>query len=222
MKEADWRACTDPQWMLAFLQGKASDRKVRLFACACCRLVFSEFFIFDGDIERAIETAEWYADGLACEDMRREAEQAAQNVEFGTSYDCLVNQVLVATVSKTLSAIDVWRRLVKYCQRYTCDDWRIPRIDKLATDGCQVLREVFGPLPFRPVVVEASWMAWHDGAITKLAQAIYDDRAFNRLSILAEALEEAGCTDRDILVHCRQSGDHVLGCWVADLLLGKE
>ena len=58
--------------------------------------------------------------------------------------------------------------------------------------------------------------------MVKLAQGIYDDRAFDRMPVLADALEEAGCYDADILAHCRQPGEHVRGCWVVDLLLGKE
>lgn len=83
--------------------------------------------------------------------------------------------------------------------------------------------------PFRPVTIDQSWIAWNDGTIAKLAQGIYDDRELpsghldaGRLAILADALEEAGCTDQDILLHCRGPGPHVRGCWVIDLLLGKE
>jgi hypothetical protein len=57
--------------------------------------------------------------------------------------------------------------------------------------------------------------------VLKLARAIYDDRAFDRLPVLADALEDAGCVERAILDHCRSGGEHVLGCWVVDLLLGK-
>ena len=57
--------------------------------------------------------------------------------------------------------------------------------------------------------------------VVQLAQSIYDDRAFDRLPILADALEEAGCTDAAILDHCRGPGPHVRGCWAVDLLLGK-
>jgi hypothetical protein len=56
----------------------------------------------------------------------------------------------------------------------------------------------------------------------KLAQAIYEERAFDRLAILADALEEAGCTDAEVLAHCRGGGEHVLGCWVVDCILGKK
>jgi hypothetical protein len=58
--------------------------------------------------------------------------------------------------------------------------------------------------------------------VVKLAELIYDDRVFNRLPVLADALEKAGCQSADILAHCRSEVPHVRGCWVIDLLLGKE
>ena len=84
-----------------------------------------------------------------------------------------------------------------------------------------ILRCVLGN-PFRPAALAVSWLAWNDGAIRKMAQFIYDDRAFDRLPLLADALEDAGCTDAAILSHCREPGEHVRGCWVVDLLLGKS
>lgn len=86
---------------------------------------------------------------------------------------------------------------------------------------CALLRDLFGN-PFRPVTINPSWLAWNDGTVVKMAQSIYNDRAFDRLPILADALEEASCTNPDLLNHCRQPGPHVRGCWVVDMLLGKE
>src|SRR5262249_23472844 len=80
------------------------------------------------------------------------------------------------------------------------------------------LRCIFGN-PFHPVTLTP---AWQTSTVTALAQSIYDDRAFDRLPILADALEDAGCDNADILNHCRQPGEHVRGCWVVDLILGKE
>jgi hypothetical protein len=80
------------------------------------------------------------------------------------------------------------------------------------------LRTVESVEPFCPKVDPA----WLTAKVVALAQAIYDDRAFDRLPILADALEDAGCTNQDILAHCRQPGEHVRGCWVVDLLLGKS
>jgi hypothetical protein len=85
-----------------------------------------------------------------------------------------------------------------------------------------LFRDLFGPLPFRTVAIDPVWLAWNDGTVVKLAQGIYDDRAFDRLPVLADALENAGCADPDMLAHCRQPGAHVRGCWPVDLILGKE
>jgi hypothetical protein len=81
-----------------------------------------------------------------------------------------------------------------------------------------LLRDIFAN-PFRPVAINP---AWRTSNVTALAQSIYDERAFDRLPILADALEDAGCDNVDILNHCRQPGEHVRGCWVVDLVLGKE
>jgi hypothetical protein len=79
-------------------------------------------------------------------------------------------------------------------------------------------RDVMGN-PFRAIAVE---LAWRSANVVGLAQSIYDDRAFDRLPILADALEEAGCDHADVLDHCRQGGEHCRGCWVVDSILGKE
>jgi hypothetical protein len=76
--------------------------------------------------------------------------------------------------------------------------------------------------PFRPAKLDASWLRWNDGTVAKIAQAIYDDGRFDRMPILADPLEESGCTESAMLAHCRAAIPHVRGCWVIDLLLGRE
>jgi hypothetical protein len=79
---------------------------------------------------------------------------------------------------------------------------------------------MFGPLPFRAVMVQPSLLT---DIVVKLAESIYQERAFERLPILGDALEEAGCRDQEVLEHCRQQESvHVRGCWVIDLLTGRE
>ncbi|MBL8797494.1 MAG: hypothetical protein JNM56_26575 [Planctomycetia bacterium] len=80
------------------------------------------------------------------------------------------------------------------------------------------LRDILGN-PLRPISADPSWQT---ETVSSLATAIYDERAFDRLPILADALEDAGCDNADMLNHCRQPGEHVRGCWVVDLVLGKK
>ncbi|WP_246173418.1 hypothetical protein [Limnoglobus roseus] len=82
-----------------------------------------------------------------------------------------------------------------------------------------LFRDIVGPLPFRPVTFSPAWLT---SAAVGIATGIYDDRAFDRLPILADALQDAGCEDADILAHCRGDGPHARGCWVVDRVLGKE
>jgi hypothetical protein len=84
------------------------------------------------------------------------------------------------------------------------------------------VRDIFGNPFRRSPPLPPSVLAWNDASIRRIAEGIYDERAFDRLPILADALEEAGCTNTDILNHLRGPGPHVRGCWVVDLLLGKE
>jgi hypothetical protein len=84
-----------------------------------------------------------------------------------------------------------------------------------------LLLDIFGN-PFRPAILDPYWLRWNDGAVPKIAQGIYAERAFDRLPILADALLDAGCDNEDILDHCRSDGPHVRGCWVIDIILNKE
>src|SRR5579862_8133963 len=82
----------------------------------------------------------------------------------------------------------------------------------------KLVRDIFGN-PFKPVTIAPAWLT---STVVSLAQAIYDERAFDRMPVLADALEESGCTSQEMLEHCRGGGEHVRGCWLVDLVLGKE
>lgn len=88
---------------------------------------------------------------------------------------------------------------------------------ELATQA-DLFRDIFGN-PFRSVEFRLEWFT---SDVLLLARGIYADRAFDRMPILADALQDAGCDDDDILNHCREAREHVRGCWVVDLLLGKK
>ena len=82
----------------------------------------------------------------------------------------------------------------------------------------EIIRDIFGN-PFRPVTLDPDWRTT---TAMQIARGMYDSRDFAAMPILADALQDAGCDNADILDHCRGSGPHVRGCWVADLVLGKE
>jgi hypothetical protein len=85
-----------------------------------------------------------------------------------------------------------------------------------------LLREVFGN-PFRPSPpLPAAVLAWSDGIVVRLAQALYEARDFSNIALLADALSDAGCADEALLAHCRSGGEHVRGCWAVDAVLGKS
>jgi hypothetical protein len=79
--------------------------------------------------------------------------------------------------------------------------------------------ELVGPNPFRPT---SFFTAWRTSTAVALARQMYESRDFGAMPILADALQEAGCEDAAILDHCRGEGPHVRGCWVVDLVLGKQ
>lgn len=244
MTETEWLACTEPEKMLEFRRRKTSKRKLRLFACACCRRVWH--FISDQRSRSAVLVAEQFADGLvddvALETAWTEAKLGykafkgkgpgpfLQPSHFATA-------ACVGVVSKNVgpAAVDsgygaasaVQMRARSDAHRETPADGQAVHLrDLFAWESerkaqADLLRDIFGN-PYRPPpAVTPGWLLWQDATVSKLSQSIYDERAFDHLPVLADALEEAGCTDPDILTHCRQAGEHVRGCWVVDLLLGK-
>jgi hypothetical protein len=93
---------------------------------------------------------------------------------------------------------------------------RAERAERLAQ--ARLLRDIVGPLPFRPVVIDPSWLT---SVVVSLAAQMYESRDFSRMLILADALADAGCDGRDVLDHCRGPSAHARGCWVVDAILGR-
>ncbi len=213
MTESEWLACTDPEPVLESLSGKASERKMRLFAAACCRRIWH--LLDDRRSRRAVEVAERFADGLVDPQELSEANwRSAWWLMAGlAAAENAPNQALIAATNTTASYVhlDGTSRLAIEAGG---PGEREPQL--------RLLRDIFGPLSFRPVALDPAWLAWNHGTVPALARRIYEEQAYHDLPILADALEDAGCVDEDILAHCRQPGEHVRGCWVVDLLLGKS
>src|SRR5262249_39320543 len=212
MTEAEWLASADPEPMLKFLVGKASNRKLRLFACACCRRVWD--VLPDSRSRSAVEINERFADGLVKELYLSESGQQAwqawekhQHLSHEISGACW--GVQAALRQRPASRSLEW---VAACARAVGGwDWKVNPQERLTQAG--LLRDVFGRLSFRPADTFRRLMGRDGGTIVKVAQGAYDHRALptgeldpSRLAVLSDALEEAACVDADLLSHLRSAG----------------
>jgi hypothetical protein len=212
--EDTWRAATNPRAMFELIQSKWTDRKLRLFGCGCCRAMWS---VLGDESRRVIETAERYADGVASpEEINRAATRANRSLieldeldagEFTSNKHYYGALAVETTISVLLSppTIEGVRNL---------GEW----LPDGARTKAELLRDLFGN-PFHSVSVDPQWRT---AAVVGIAQGIYRSGDFSALPVLADALEEAGCADEEILSHCRLPGRHVRGCWVIDAVLGEQ
>jgi hypothetical protein len=199
---------------------RIGQRKARLAACALARLLGR--YLGRASLE-IIEKAELLADSSASVDplsvsaarIWSPAKKTWEVADFPTELDAPPepsDQYAFGWVSKVTEK-DGWdAAFALVVGLYNCA-FVVP-----ASEMARAVRDVFGN-PFRLGRLDAPCVS---NTVTSLTHAIYTDRAFDRLPILADALEEAGCTDAEILSHCRGPGPHVRGCWVVDLVLGKE
>jgi hypothetical protein len=222
MTEAEWLKCDDPTVMLEFLRGKVSDRKLRLFAVACCRRI--SFLLPDETCRQGVEVAERCADGHVSEEEQASVWSAvfASWENVGDGYASLIygSTMVLAAVAPHPWAWLIGERADSSAS--LSDQEHEPKeaeaLRALFVEQPRLFRDLVGN-PFRAVTVDS---AWRTATVISLAITIYDERAFDRLPILADALEDAGCDNADILNHCRQPGEHVRGCWVVDKILARE
>ena len=244
MTESDWLTCTDPQAMLEYLRGKVSDRKLRLFACACCRRIsyafdhtFQEILahVSDRTIQQILKTSERCAHGsFELENVRSVATRALKYLgdyiyAYGMESPTPVPPDVEASIPK-------FEALLGCAERRALDGARLAALSavKVSRRGARVLyanwdeevnqtsriRDIFGN-PFRTVTMDPAGLA-SNKSVSEMTQAIYDKRCFEDMPILADMLTAAGCENDEILRHCRSEGPHVRGCWVVDSILGKD
>jgi hypothetical protein len=207
--EAEWLAATDPAPMLEFLRGKVSGRKLRLFACACCRRVW-HLLKYD-DSQRAIEVAERYADDAAT-DEELAAARRASGIPKTAGLGGTTTRPAAAAACACCDRKPFVAATLASGRAVSAGNLKRERVAQIG-----LCREIFGN-PFRPVTPD---LGWFTSTVLALAEGVYADRAFDRLPILADALQDAGCEDAAVLEHCRGPGPHARGCWVVDLVLGK-
>jgi hypothetical protein len=251
MDEDEWQTCNDPISMLHTLRGISSMRKLRLFACACCRRVWQE--LSDDRSRSVVEVAEKFADDRVGAKELDVAREAAYSVHANTtSPDSgfpdaakgMSRSNWEAAQAATLTAMAfgtsddaIW------CGQATVEQTSLAAAssaqvghgladisegggeEKERAFQADVLRCIFGN-PFRPPSVAPSWLT---PTIVTLAQAIYENRSLPdgvlsnaQLAVLVDALEKVGCANPELLSHCRGAQLHARGCWVVDLILTRD
>jgi len=246
MTEDEWSRCKVARQMLEHLKHRPSYRKLRLFAVACCRRL--ERLVPDGPGDEdafrdALDVNERWADGLTTREEGRNLfhhlamvsdDYWRGSLPHKTLYEAVFGMGLYDGIAAAFEASQQAVARMKledspkghpvhgsYSSRDTLfQSLQTPLSIAEEVAQCGLLREIFGN-PFRRGTVAPSWLAWNDGTVEKIAQAVYDGRHHDRLPILGDALEDAGCANAAILAHCRQPGEHVRGCWVVDLLLQR-
>jgi hypothetical protein len=248
MTEAEWVACEEPERMFSHAADIASNRKARLFVCAECRLRWH--LLYHERSRTAVEVAERFADGMAEPEEMFDAGWCAEAPTFGHDFcdgwrefvtdDRTPPEIEQLVVMGVLSpndfavietpAVDELvgdvKEATQFAYKTTLSDLRVrlrsygrPELfGAVRWSGAWLVRDIFGN-PFRPVAFSPEWRT--DTAVALAAQ-MYECRDFSAMPILADALQDAGCDSADILDHCRGAGPHVRGCWVVDLVLGKE
>jgi hypothetical protein len=217
--EREWLTTTDSQAMLRFLltSGAVSDRKMRLFVATCARSMRPIF----GDRQESLAVLlERYADGELSRD------------EFillfhGDMSDALSPQGIISPTFTLVPIRHSVRRAAKAATDFTHPGPRENTEEEKARI-CNWVRDMFNR--FRSaVIIEPGWLAWNNGTVKLLAKAAYEERERlsgyldrARLAVLADAVQEAGCDDEDLVTHLRAEGPHVRGCWALDLLLKKD
>lgn len=197
MTEQDWLECADPGPMLEHIGINRTSRKHRLFDIACCRRVLH---LLTEEGRNLVSVLERFMEGQASDEELDIAFNGQSDFSDPGDVSQYAAADLVSIVADNTNGLGA-------------DAFN----DELAAQS-KLVRDIFGN-PFRPVSIGPSWLT---PKVVALAQQVYDDRAFDRLPVFADALEVASCTNADILNHCRGPGPHVRGCWAVDLVMGKE
>ncbi len=248
MTEAEWLSCDNPSQLLVHLRGTVSERKLRLLACACCRVLWDH--IPNGWFRRGIETTERYADGGIRGDKFASAFPVHLRPGHGTPSPREIGRIAIHALGWPsaeqprygfdLESQDITHAAWaagEYAEHYTlrvclhaAHAATVVAVDR--TRDRSVFSEAYATQmkrqaailrdvfgnPFRPVAFDP---AWRTSAAVGVASQMYASRDFGAMPVLADALMDAGCEDERVLAHCRGDGPHVRGCWVVDLVLGN-
>ncbi len=218
MTEAEWMTWRDPEAMIREIQIDASDRQLQLLTIATARLRWDE--LPEDPFRKVVETAERYADDAAYAtflELNVFRDQVFGFITGGERGDRWWGEPNRSWLALTLLLTARDRNELPPVGDGDVHLWQ-QCIQGSSAALCLVVRDIFGN-PFRPVAFSPEWRT---STTVLLAQQMYESRDFGAMPILADALQDAGCDNDDVLTHCRGTGPHVRGCWVVDHVLGKE
>jgi hypothetical protein len=232
MTEAEWSACADPRPLWQFLDGKLGAREVRLWVLACCRRLWEGSTdaveqLTLGLVERFVEAPDRRGTWTT---VRVPAGQAVMDCGASEPVRSLRAAARAYGGEELGPLLPVSSFLEGLLERLAC--WGDPTpgpgwlVTSFEGQGLSAARqaELFRDLvrgPFRPLVFRAAWRTANRGTVGNLARTIAGEGAFDRLPILADALEDAGCAEVELLEHLRGAGPHVRGCWALGLVRGE-
>jgi hypothetical protein len=209
--------------LVSSFRDAGSERKWRLVAIACCHRI--SHLVQTKRMKDLLKTSEVFADGQADRNLLEDALLNAVNaVSATTAFLPEVRAISGAAQAKfSVRGVARFCRKAAFIARKADKRRASPNDDQdpEMTAQSELIRDIFGN-PFRPAVIDPAWLIWNDGIVVKLAKTIYDERRWDLMPILGDALQDAMCDDAAIIEHCRGPGPHVRGCWVVDLILGKE
>lgn len=221
MTEEEGAAATDLHTMLKVPPVATNRRKLRLFGAACCRQLGN--WLLHPRVLKALDAAERYADGKITDDTlskwSREVDRATdacdtRTVRTGFTPEWIAYHAVASLTTPNTYA--GWRMVATNILRR--EELYREVIPDMHARLLALLRDIVGN-PFRPVAFSPDWRT---GTAVALARQMYESRDFGAMPILADALQDAGCDNNDVLSHCRDANHvHVRGCWVVDLVLGK-
>ncbi len=243
MTEGDWLECADPHDLLRFIEGKASDRKLLLFVCACYRRIWYQRLMLGRPVRRLVQCVERYVEGEVSGHKLGVTREAARRAWRRLDTLQSPGEELGAwATAETVSIADVERAIDRVvldgaqaarsalpARSAGPDSWETQAARHAAwqaaeTDERQaqadLLRDLLGN-PFQHVRLRPEWLHANGGCVVRLAQAVYLDQRFDGLQVLSDALLDAGCDDEAMIAHCHSPLPHARGCWLLDALLGK-
>jgi hypothetical protein len=230
MTEEEWLQSEDFDAVIGPLRGVPSRRKWRLFALACVRRIWH---LVPDRFRPALEFSDRFVEGKATQQSWADAwvpyQASFRHAELAACWASCPSGDICARAQGNIPCEAAMALAVAEEQDYRAS----------MKEFADYLREIFGnpfgksgfkptwlywggTMAYKQPAPDPGWLGWNGGTVEKLARGIAEERAFEQMPILGDALEDAGCSDAAILEHCRRPGRHLHGCWVVDLLTGKS